>query len=715
MLGDFDLELFVIIFTAISSFLMGLIVFLRDKKSITNASFLVLTLILSSWSITNYFSLHSSTEETTLFWIRTVMAITAFLGPSLFVFLYTFPERRWKFSPTISGILFLISIPISILSLTPLVFQNVTIRNGNITPIPGPVLPIFMGIFFITTGIGFISIFKKFKKSTGFIKLQIRYLLTGTAISFLLLTLTNLIAVVVLKTSQLVALGPLFPLIMFGFISYAIMRHRLLNITSLIARTVSYTLVFFVASVVYAFLFFITANILFPRLFSNPRVNIIISTVLALAVAFTLPTIRQLIEKVTDKFLYKNKFDTQSLFNKVAETITSTLDLPTLAQQTINLLCQEMRVTYIVAALKRDKDYLFYRSNQAPEKEIPLLEVSNELKTSKQLIFFEELETGSLKDWMQRQEVSVILILEVKGEVIGYLLFGSKASGEIFYDNDLRVLPAIADQLAIAFQNALAFMQISQFNETLKSEVEKATKELSKANEELKVLDKLKDEFLSMASHELKSPMNAIKNYLWMAINKGKDQPERLPEFLTTAYQATQRLIALVNDLLDVSRIESGRATVDTKVINVARAVHDTLNVFLPEAQAKNIELTTEVPEELNIKADEQKLQEVLSNYVSNGIKYTPKGKVQITAKDTGSFIRINVTDTGPGISADDQKKLFQKFSRVNASTKELAFIDGTGLGLFVTKRFAELMGGNVGVSSQVGKGSTFWVELPKA
>ncbi|MEP7166793.1 MAG: GAF domain-containing sensor histidine kinase [Candidatus Woesebacteria bacterium] len=282
-------------------------------------------------------------------------------------------------------------------------------------------------------------------------------------------------------------------------------------------------------------------------------------------------------------------------------------------------------------------------------------------------------------------------------KMIGSLVVGLGKKAEDLSKAEKETLEEVIDLIAIAIERA-------QLHESVE-----------KANEELKALDKLKDEFLSMASHELKSPMNAVKNYLWMALNKGLDDREKQKGYLTVAYDSTQRLIGLVNDLLDVSRIESGRVKLEMVSLDLQKLINETLEIYAPQAKAKNLALSTTLQEPIQITADDMKLREVLNNLVSNAIKYTLTGTVIVSVKVEDKTIRVSVTDSGAGISADDQQKLFQKFSRVNASYKGLATVEGTGLGLYISKQFMEMMGGNIGLDSEVDKGTTFWVELPKS
>lgn len=299
---------------------------------------------------------------------------------------------------------------------------------------------------------------------------------------------------------------------------------------------------------------------------------------------------------------------------------------------------------------------------------------------------------------------SLVFPVQTSKKSIGVIIFSMSKDESEMAPDEMDLMRSFTDIVGLAVQNA-----------TVYSSLEKTKTKLEQANAELQKLDKLKDEFLSMASHELKSPMNAVKNYLWMALHKGKEHPEKVDDYLSIAYESIQRLVALVNDLLDVSRIESGRISIDIQPIDLKKIIDETLQIYAPQAAAKNVNLTTQVTSELLVHGDDQKLREVLNNLVSNSIKYTPSGSITISLEERENVVRINITDTGMGICEDDKAKLFQKFSRVGTSFREMGAIEGTGLGLYICKQFIEMMKGRIGVDSEFGKGSTFWFELPKA
>ena len=246
--------------------------------------------------------------------------------------------------------------------------------------------------------------------------------------------------------------------------------------------------------------------------------------------------------------------------------------------------------------------------------------------------------------------------------------------------------------------------------------IEETKNKLQELNKKLKELDKQKDEFVSMAAHELRSPLTAIKGYVSMIIEGDTgDIPEKSRRYLADSMAVTDRLIRLVNNMLNVSRIEEGRIVYQIEKTSLIRAVQEVYNSYRVEAERKQLDFKTEIPNGLEdtIEADPDRIREVVSNLVSNAIKFTEKGKVRIKmtnpAKDK---VRVDVIDTGPGISKDEQEKLFKKFYRAE-STAGKTF--GTGLGLYITKLLIERFKGKIALDSQIDKGSDFWFELPIA
>ena len=242
------------------------------------------------------------------------------------------------------------------------------------------------------------------------------------------------------------------------------------------------------------------------------------------------------------------------------------------------------------------------------------------------------------------------------------------------------------------------------------------SKELGAANEKLKELDQMKTDFISIASHQLRTPLTAIKGYSSMILEGTYgDTSLKIKGAVDKIFQSAQRLIYIVNDLLDISRIEQGRFQPALEEVKIDNVLRDVVEELKPNADKKSLDLSFSVSvddAEVKIKADPSKIRQVLTNLVDNAIKYTPSGYVKAELKKDGNGILISVKDSGAGMSQETLSNLFQKFTRAKNVAK--LHTDGSGLGLYIAKQIIDAHQGKIWAESAgEGHGSRFCVELP--
>jgi signal transduction histidine kinase len=279
----------------------------------------------------------------------------------------------------------------------------------------------------------------------------------------------------------------------------------------------------------------------------------------------------------------------------------------------------------------------------------------------------------------------------------------------------MKILEIVANELVIAIENVLRFEEIEQFNVTLQKKIDDATKELKQSNEKLRALDEAKDEFVSMASHQLRTPLTSIKGYLSMVLDGDAGEiTETQKTMLGQAFFSSQRMVYLISDLLNVSRLKTGKFVIESKPVYLPDVVGSELEQLQEGANAKNLKLTFTKPKTFaKMNLDEMKLRQVIMNFTDNAIYYTPSGgKINVELKETAKSIEFTVKDSGIGVPKEQQHKLFTKFYRADNARK--ARPDGTGLGLFMAKKVIIAQGGSMIFDSKEGKGSTFGFSFPK-
>lgn len=251
---------------------------------------------------------------------------------------------------------------------------------------------------------------------------------------------------------------------------------------------------------------------------------------------------------------------------------------------------------------------------------------------------------------------------------------------------------------------------------TTKKEVSRLIKKLEENNDKLKELDKQKSEFVSLASHQLRGPISIIQGYISMLLEGDYGQiSDDVKAALQKVFQTGTGLNFLINDYLDVSKLDKGEIEYILEDINISEFIEKTLKSFEPIFIQNKVKLIKIIPKnDLNIRGDINKTRQIISNIVDNSLKYTPTGSIEIELKNDSKFATISVKDTGIGIPVDKLNNIFKKFNRTEQAISQS--VTGTGLGLYVAKIMTESQGGKIWAESKgPGFGSTFYIKLPLA
>lgn len=291
-----------------------------------------------------------------------------------------------------------------------------------------------------------------------------------------------------------------------------------------------------------------------------------------------------------------------------------------------------------------------------------------------------------------------VIKLIARRRIAGLLVVGYPTSVSHLKPKDTELLDEVSDSVGVALDSKLLFEENRQ-----------VLRQLKESSAKLVALDEAKDDFISMASHQLRTPLTSVKGYTSMVLegDAGKLTPQQ-KKLLSQSFASAQRMVYLIADLLNVSRLKTGKFVMDAAPVNLADIVQEELEQLKETAAIRSLKIAYAKPKKFpEVVLDETKTRQVIMNFVDNAIYYTPaKGRIEVSLTETPATIEFRVQDSGIGVPKSEQRHLFTKFYRAGNARK--ARPDGTGLGLFMAKKIVLAQGGALIFDSQEGKGSTF-------
>jgi signal transduction histidine kinase len=696
-------------FVFIANIILGIFVYINNPKMLPNRAFALMCFGLSSWTAFNYLADYQLAN--TLLWTRLSFFAIAFLSAFLVIFLNNFTSRVIS-SKIFEPIVLMSALFVAIVSLTSYFIPSVDIVNRVSNVNTGPLYSIFLVYFIISFVFSIVIIILSWKKSSRNDRSRLGFLIFGILAMTVLASITNLFLPLVLGTNNFAIYGTLFSLIFVGSTSYAIIRHSLFDIRAVVVRSFAYVFTIITIAVVYGFLAFgVVGRYLFSTSYQQISMSQqIFNTALAVALAFTFQPIRRFFERISNKLFYRDRYDAQVVVNDIGRIVASEIRISQLCKKVSAGIERELNLSNVEIIVLDEKKIIYHSQKNVITEEI-IKNLGNKI-----LVVDEGLPENKLA-LMKNLNASLSIPLKTANNFIGYLVIGEKESGQVFNDEDIRTLRTIANELSVALENAKAFLEIKKFNVTLQERVDRATKNLQNANSQLKELDQAKDEFISMASHQLRTPLTTVKGYVSM-LNDGdfgklsKDQKKSIE----LALDGSNRMARLIDDLLNVSRMEAGKFYIDPAKVNLQQIIQQEIEQLTTLAKNKNVSLTGKISSHVPVMMlDENKTRQAIMNLIDNAIHYSepPKGggNVQVLLSVDNEEVHFSVVDNGIGVPKDQQSKLFTKMFRAK-NAKEVR-PDGTGLGLYLVKRVVEDQGGKIVFESKPGKGSVFGFKIP--
>ena len=398
---------------------------------------------------------------------------------------------------------------------------------------------------------------------------------------------------------------------------------------------------------------------------------------------------------------------------EIGRLVTSTLDLETIFTRSVNLIVERFGFYYASIFIIEETGFNAIlqeatgKAGQILKERKHTLAVGSNSTVGKATGSGEVVAVNDVtRDAIHKHNP---LLPETKAEAAIPLKIGNRTIGALdiqsteanaFSEDDIAIFQLLADQIAVGIDNARSYNIAQQ------------------AVEEMREVDRIKSQFLANMSHELRTPLNSIIGFA-RVILKGIDGPitELQQQDLTAIFNSGQHLLGLINDILDLSRIEAGKMELTFDEVNMTELISSVMSTATGLIKDKPISLKREVPENLPlVRADAMRVRQVLINFLSNAAKFTEEGEITVKARVEEStkgqpIVMVEVTDSGPGIALEDQTKLFQPFSQVDASLTRK--VGGSGLGLSICQHLIQMHGGHIGVHSDIGQGSTFYFSVP--
>lgn len=699
----------------IGIFCVAALVFLRQKSKL-NLSFALFTAFLGTWVLLQFvaqfvFEISPTIADVAF---RATLALPAFYAVEFYQFVMRYTGKLTP-AKTATTHHYIIPGVAAVMAFIPgLLYSDVSLSYAGIVVTAS--LLYYVLILFVVgytgTGVWRLVVYMLQNTKNYDVHYRTKSLLTGVIVAALII-LGAIVFLPDVVISQLsIPIGVLALVSLFG---YAIVKHRLFDIRLIAVRLLAYLLSLLTVALLYTLLAFgLFANLLdIDGITVGQEASFV---VIALLLALTFAPLKRFFDKATRAIFYQDSYQTQDVLDAVGSIVVSRVEVNKLARESLKVMHSAFKSEFAVIVLINSESKGLDRTIQVGKVGSLTDVVAAVVRRAMPLVVTDDLERqeSSFYRVLQGSGVSVVASLETSKDLIGYVLYGYKANGRIYSGDDVNLIKITADELAVAIQNALRFEEIARFNETLQKEIDEATTELRESNKKLKSLDQAKDEFISMASHQLRTPLTSVKGYVSMVLEEdaGKLNPTQ-HQLLEQAFASSQRMVYLISDFLNVSRLQTGKFTIERTPINLADLVTQEVQQLRSTAESRNLTIEANVPSSFPVLSlDESKLRQAIMNFIDNAIFYSrPPAVIKVGLTKTAKELVLTVQDQGIGVPPSERHHLFTKFYR--ASNARIARPDGTGIGLFMAKKVVVAHGGSIVFNTIEGKGSTFGFRLP--
>lgn len=564
---------------------------------------------------------------------------------------------------------------------------------------------IYMIYFFLYYGAALGFLLVKLLQSQGITRKRFAYLLAGYTTGGAIGMTFNLVLPITGNYS-LIWVGPLGLLVFVPIVYMTITRYGLFDIRRTFARTAAYVSAFTIVAVFYIAI----GALIFSYIPNTPIMQI----ALALILALVFNPIKLFFDRITDKVFYRSDYSPEKLYESLSDSLAHTIELHALQRKAAKTIQDALKTEQVFFSVFNEDGVKIETAGTAGHARLSYDEAWMIAAEKENLLYTEWLARDNpVRRLMVSHRIEIIQFLRTGDKLLGFLCLGEQRSRG-YIQRDINIVGTIADELAIAIQNARSLQALRDLNGTLQQRIDSATKELRASNAQLQRLDEAKDEFISMASHQLRTPLTSIKGYISMIVegDAGTINPMQ-KKLLEEAFLSSERMVRLINDFLNVSRLQTGKFLIEKHDTDLARVVQQEIDSLGPSAASRGMKFSYVMPKRFPVlQLDEGKIRQVIMNFSDNAMYYSKDAStIKVSLKKDKDGVIFTVKDTGIGVPLPEQAHLFNKFFRATNARKQRP--DGTGVGLFLAKKVIDAHDGEVVFESKEGKGSTFGFRLP--
>ena len=685
------------LFTTITSIILGIFVYLKGKKIATNRVWFLLNLCIAVWSFGIVKSITAPDKTLGLFWAR-FDHFGAILIPVLFLnFVYEILNYSRKKSTL--TFFYIFSFMLLVVNLTDFLVKDVVPKlNIRFYTVGGPIYPVFALYFAVVILYSHGLLINQFKKSKGLRRNQLAYLLLASLIGFI----GGFSSMLPVMGLNIPPIAMYFVSIYAAVITYAIVKHRLMDITFVVKKGVAYAYASFLLLIPLFFL------VIYGQKATFNTINYPFTTAILLIIiiaAYFFPKVKVQAEKTVEQFIFKNKYDYRKTISDLSRAMVSILNTHDLCSKIINTTTEAMVVEkasiYIIdeeegfykrfesMGLDQDKVVAHYHRDDPFFKWI---ERHNEIFIREELErYTTNAEAMSMAERMGQMESEICIPLITKQKLIGIINMGMKGKGDMYTHEDLQLLTTLSNQASIAIENA------------------KLYEDISRARVQMQRADRLASlgTLTAGLAHEIRNPLVAIKTFTQLLPERLDDEEFR-NHFLNVTAGEVDRISSLVNELLEFAR--PSQPNLNREDLN--QVVERMLLLIATASHKKNLQIVKEYQPSLPpVLFDKEQIKQVLFNVLLNAIDAAPEnstitvGTRLLEKNGYQDQVQIMVRDNGKGIPKEDVDKIFTPFY----TTKR----QGSGLGLAISHQIIEEHHGTIEVESEENQGATFYINLP--